>query len=73
MSTALQRFKNEICDRHLLKIEDRIREIWPDSHPYITLIIRTPWLGDGGILISNDSLKDAEAELHRLGAKEPSK
>jgi len=70
MSDKLRAFKDEICDRHLVPIEKRIGEIWPRQEPKITLLIRTPWLPDGGILITNDSLAEAEAELKRLGAKD---
>ena len=63
--------KNELCNRHLLKIEDRMREIWPDQQPKLTLLIRTPWLEDGGILLTNDDLPAALAEIDRLQKKEP--
>jgi len=59
-------FKNEIAESHLLAIEDRIREIWPGSDPKITLVIRTPWLEHGGILITNDSAEALIAETKRL-------
>jgi hypothetical protein len=37
----------------------------------ITLIVRTPELADGGVLISNDDPDAAIAEIIRLRAKEP--
>lgn len=70
MSDKMAAFKNEICDRHLIPIEDRIRQIWPNSQPKVTMLIRTPWLPDGGILITNDSIDAAIAEINRLSAKE---
>ena len=32
----------------------------------ITIIIRTPWLQDGGIVLSNDTDEEAIAEFNRL-------
>jgi hypothetical protein len=63
-------FKNAICDEHLVPIENRIREMWPGQEPKITLLIRTPWLPDGGILITNDATAAAVDELNRLREKE---
>ena len=37
----------------------------------LTLVIRTPELGDGGVLISNDEYDAAIAEINRLRVKEP--
>ena len=34
--------------------------------PKITIIIRTPWLADGGVLMSNDNFDEAVKELQRL-------
>lgn len=64
--SAAEDFKNELANNYLLPIEDRIREIWPSSKPLITLVVRTPWLDDGGIIITNDSLDAAISELERL-------
>ena len=64
-------FKNELCAKHLVPIENRVRKIWPHQQPKITLLIRTPWLPDGGILITNDSVHEIAEEIARLGAKEP--
>jgi hypothetical protein len=69
-SDAMRDFKNKLCDEHLVPIEGCIRKLWPGQEPKITLLIRTPWLPDGGILISNDSTQDAQAELSRLSRKE---
>jgi hypothetical protein len=70
MSTKMAQFKNEICDDHLIRIEDRMMEIWPGEFPKITLLIRTPWLPDGGILVTNDSIDAAKIEMERLGKKD---
>lgn len=32
----------------------------------ITIIIRTPWLADGGVVLSNDTDEEAMAEFNRL-------
>ena len=37
----------------------------------MTLIIRTPWLEDGGVLMGNDDFEEAIVELNRLRAREP--
>lgn len=37
----------------------------------MTLIIRTPWLEDGGVLMGNDDFEEAISELNRLRKKEP--
>lgn len=63
-------FKDDICDAHILPIENRIRQMWPGQEPKITLMIRTPWLPDGGILITNDSASEAKAEIERLFGKD---
>jgi len=64
-------FKDELVLKHLLPIENRVDDIWPHQQPKITLLIRTPWLPDGGILITNDSVNEIAAEIARLGGKEP--
>jgi len=71
MSDKFRNFKDEICVRHLLPLENRLDKMWPHKQPKITLLIRTPWLPDGGILITNDSVDEIAAEIARLGAKEP--
>lgn len=64
--SAAENFKNELVNEHLVPIEDRIREIWPGHEPLITLVVRTPWLEDGGIVITNDTFDAAIAEINRL-------
>ena len=70
VSDKMLEFKNEICDKHLVPIENRMRKIWPGEQPKVTLLIRTPWLPDGGILITNDSPAEAKSELERLARKD---
>jgi hypothetical protein len=67
MNDKLKLWKNEIVHRYLLQIED----LFAPEQPKITLIVRMPWLEDGGILITSDSIADATAELNRLSQKEP--
>lgn len=57
------------------QIELRAREIAtffarPDE-ARITIIVRTPWVPDGGVLVSNDDLEQAADELSRLAARPP--
>jgi len=66
----MNEFKDELCFKHLVPIENRISHIWPGQKPMVTLLIRTPWLPDGGILITNDSLDEAKAEFERLSGKD---
>lgn len=42
-----------------------------DKHqlPKITLVIRTPWLNDGGVLMGNDDFDEAISEINRLRVK----
>jgi hypothetical protein len=70
MSDKLRDFKNQIVFEHLCPLERKIQEMWPNEEPKVTLLVRTPWLPDGGILITNDELDDAAAELRRLQTKE---
>jgi hypothetical protein len=37
--------------------------------PKITIVIRTPWLENGGVLLSNDDYDQAIAEIQRLHAR----
>lgn len=70
MRDKMAEFKDQLCNEHLVPIEDRIREFWPGQDVKVTLLIRMPWLKDGGILITNDSIEDALAEVNRLREKE---
>jgi hypothetical protein len=39
----------------------------------LTIVIRTPWLEDGGVLMGNDSIDAALSEIERLRNREPIK
>ena len=65
MSDKLQRLHNDIST-HLSEISALFTE-----QPKITIVIRTPWLPDGGVLLSDDDLDEAIAEIRRLQVKEP--
>ena len=43
----------------------------PKNTPKLTLIVRTPWLKDGGLLMGNDDCDEAIAEIQRLRIREP--
>jgi hypothetical protein len=47
--------------KHLEKISKLFTQ-----RPKITIVIRTPWLKDGGILLTDDEFDDAIAEIQRL-------
>jgi len=64
MSDVLQELQHDISEK-LLEIEDMFKR--PVK---ITIVIRTPWLADGGVLISNDDFDTALAEIQRLRAKQ---
>ena len=51
-----------------LEIADRLEEICKlfTQRPTITIIIRTPWLKDGGVVLTDDDFDAAIAELNRL-------
>ena len=36
---------------------------------FVTVIVRTPWLKDGGVLVTNDDDKSALEEFQRLAKK----
>jgi hypothetical protein len=66
VSDKLRHWKDRIVGEHLARIED----LFAPEQPKVTLLIRTPWLKDGGILITNDSTEAALAEFNRLAGKE---
>ena len=46
---------------------NQIAELFDEKHvPMITLVIRTPWLENGGVLMGNDAFDAAIAEINRL-------
>jgi hypothetical protein len=67
MRNKLQQLHLDISE-HLNQIAALFKE---DAKLKLTLIIRTPELEDGGVLISNDDFDAAIAEINRLKAKEP--
>jgi len=66
VSAKMQQWKDRIVAEHLSRIE----HMFAPECPKITLLVRTPWLKDGGILITNDSTDAALAEFNRLREKE---
>jgi hypothetical protein len=64
MADKLTRVHADIAD-HLSQIAGLFTQ-----EPKITIIIRTPWLEDGGVLIGDDDIDLAIAEIQRLRAKE---
>lgn len=64
MSDKLQRVHADVAN-HLADIADLFTH-----RPKITIVIRTPWLDDGGILIGDDDLDEAIAEIQRLRGKQ---
>jgi len=67
MSDKLQRLHAEISGY----LNDIAALFKSDEDVKITLIVRTPKLDDGGVLMSNDDFDAAIAEINRLRAKEP--
>jgi hypothetical protein len=67
MKDKLQQLHADISFR-LNQIGELFKE---DEEVKITLIVRTPKLEDGGVLMSNDDFDAAIAEINRLRAKEP--
>lgn len=50
---------------------NQIAELFDEDHtPMITIVIRTPWLEDGGVLMGNDDFDAAIAEITRLRVRE---
>ena len=52
-------------------ISDKLNEIGGlfTEPPKITIVIRTPWLDDGGVVLTNDDFDAAIAEIQRLRTK----
>ena len=55
-----------------VEVANRLGEIADlfTQQPKITIVIRTPWLEDGGILISDDDFDAAIAEIQRLRVRD---
>jgi len=64
MAEKLQLLHADISD-HLEAISKLFTQ-----RPKITIVIRTPWLEDGGVLLSDDNFDEAIAEIQRLRASE---
>jgi hypothetical protein len=66
MTPAEERLRNIVAR----KLEE-IRPYFTNTNAVrLTIVIRTPWLADGGILISDEEdLNDAVKEMTRLMAK----
>jgi hypothetical protein len=58
----LQRVHDEVS-QHLEEISRLFTQ-----RPKITIVIRTPWLEGGGVLLSDDDFDQAIAEIQRLRA-----
>jgi hypothetical protein len=43
------------------------------QRPKITIVIRTPWIADGGVILTDDDFDAAIAEINRLREREPIK
>lgn len=55
---------------HLDRIADLFDRKYRDEVK-LTLVIRTPWLEDGGVLMGDDEIDAAVQEIERLKAREP--
>jgi hypothetical protein len=66
MATVNEKALYAAASRHM----DAVRALFsrPDD-VRITLLVRTPWLVDGGVLLSDDDIETAIAELRRLNDK----
>lgn len=61
----LVRLKEEIA-RRCVQIE-RLFDRAHRDEVRVTVVVRTPWLGlDGGVLVTNDDIDAAVAEIERL-------
>ena len=65
--------KQELRELHwriCAKLDD-IRAMFnrPDD-ARLTLVVRMPWLDDGGVLVGDDTAEEAIVEIRRLAAKE---
>ena len=67
MSDKLQRLHADISE----SLNDIAALFDPKQEPKITLIVRTPWLEDGDVLMGNDDYDEAIAAINRLRFKEP--
>jgi len=60
----LEKLHAEVA-QHLGEISDLFTQ-----PPKMTIVIRTPWLVDGGLLIGDDDFDEAIAEIQRLRLKQ---
>ena len=67
MSNGLQRLHADISESL-----DEIAALFDPKHETkITLIVRTPWLEDGDVLMGNDDYDEAITAINRLRLREP--
>lgn len=54
-------------------VADHLEEICKlfTQRPKITIVIRTPWLKDGGVVLTDDDFDAAVGEINRLRNREP--
>lgn len=67
MSDVLKKLRFRIADK-LVEVSEMFER---PNETRITIVIRTPWLADGGVLISDDDFDAVIAEINRLRAKNP--
>ena len=67
MSNVLEKLRFRIADK-LVEVSEMFER---PNETRITIVIRTPWLPDGGVLISDEAnYDDAIAEIQRLRSKD---
>jgi len=71
---AMSDTKVNVLEKLRFRIADKLVEVsdmfeFPNK-TRITIVIRTPWLPDGGVLISDDDFDEAIAEIQRLRQKD---
>jgi hypothetical protein len=61
---------SDVLNRLHADISKRLNQIAglfdPKESPKLTIVIRTPWLEDGGVMMGNDDFDQAIAEINRL-------
>ena len=66
MGNVLEKLRQRIANK-LVEVSDMFER---PKETRITIVIRTPWLPDGGVLISDDDFDSAIAEIQRLRERE---
>jgi hypothetical protein len=61
-SDTLEKLRQRIATK-LVEISDMFER---PNETRITIVIRTPWLADGGVLLSDDNFDEAIVEIQRL-------